>query len=194
MAQSILSYYQMKSLQYLKVLMKLVLMNLNNLDSIGKKMSRWFKYRFSRAYLKMPNCSSFVDESKLFEDQRFALRIIKLVAHNPTSEIHIAPMSERFYLKHRANVYIIIDRNNISISDSSHHYDVRNTDVLHAFLIKFLTRILENRLARLEHETLNMLNHGLHTMLEKFSSKNFKVSKIDTPPSKLKQVFDLVKN
>jgi hypothetical protein len=116
---------------------------------IAKYFKRKLKYFSAKTYLKVASFSKLIDDADLTVEQRTGLKIIKMLASRAESEILIAPISEKYYVKNR-DIFIVIDRNHVSIINSVYHYDLRFSDRVHGHLTSFLRRVIENRRSKME--------------------------------------------
>jgi hypothetical protein len=116
---------------------------------ITKYFKRKLKYFSAKTYLRVTSFSKLIDTVDLTVEQRTGLKIIKMLASQADSEILIAPISEKYYVKNR-DIFIVIDREQVSILNSVYHYDLRFSDKVHSHLTSFLKRVIENRRSKME--------------------------------------------
>lgn len=110
---------------------------------------RKFKYFSAKTYLRVTSFAKLIDDSDLTVEQRTGLKIIKMLASRYDSEILMAPISEKYYVKN-GDIFIVIDRDQVSILNSVYHYDLRFSDRVHGHLTIFLKRVIENRRSKME--------------------------------------------
>jgi hypothetical protein len=140
------------------------------LFEIGKRI----KYKAFRAYLKMPFSKRF-DESKLNDEQRAGIKIVKTLAVQPSSEILLAPISNKYYIEND-EVFVIVSEGKVSIINSVYHYDIYNTDGVSSHLIQFINQVIEKRSLSVERRVRAKIEKSLGTVLEDLNVK-FKQNK-----------------
>lgn len=140
---------------------------------------RWAIYRYRRAYLKVPYWTLGMDDSKLNDEQRLGIKIVKLLASKADSEILIAPISDRYYLKN-GDLFVIVSNQQISIINSVYHYDIYNTDEINRHVIKYLRRVIENRRLRFEEQMRSKIERSLSNILVNLNEKFKKEAALDS--------------
>ncbi len=134
-------------------------------------LKRKLKYFSAKTYLRMTSFSKLIDESDLTDEQRTGLKIIKMLASRSDSEILIAPISEKYYVKN-GDIFIVIDRDQVSILNSVYHYDLRFSDKVHGHLTFFLKRVIENRRSKMESTMRAKVQRSLtHIYSELYASQ-----------------------
>ena len=66
------------------------------------RILRWFKYkttRFYLGYLRMTGITKMLESSELNDEQRIGVKIVKMLAVQKDSEILMAPISNRYFIK-----------------------------------------------------------------------------------------------
>lgn len=115
-----------------------------------------------------------MDSYTLNEEQKNGIRIAKILAVQPSSEILMAPISDRYFIKNQ-EIFIVIDLNRITIINSVYHYDIYISDRTTEQLILFIRRIIEKRRNLMEKEMLSKieksLDHIVINLTEKFNKK-----------------------
>ena len=135
---------------------------------------RWLKYRFARAYAKLPKSSKSFDPSQLNDEQRASVKIVKILAVQPDSEILMAPITDRYFIKNE-EIFIVIDVNRITIINSVYHYDIYVNSITTDYLVRFIRRIIERRRNLMEKEMRSKiersLDHIVADLTQKFNKK-----------------------
>lgn len=136
--------------------------------NVGKiKVFRWFKSKLIRWYLNSNNNKL---NSSLNEEQQSCIKIIKLLASQSESEILMAPISEKFYIKN-GEIFIIIAISKISIINSVYHYDISTNEKMDREIYRVMRRVLENRRNKLEIEMRSKVKKSLFGIAEHLSTK-----------------------
>lgn len=137
-------------------------------------LARWLKYRCVRLYIRLTTFKRAMDSYTLNEEQKNGIRIAKILAVQPSSEILMAPISDRYFIKNQ-EIFIVIDLNRITIINSVYHYDIYISDRTTEQLILFIRRIIEKRRNLMEKEMLSKieksLDHIVINLTEKFNKK-----------------------
>ena len=121
-----------------------------------KKFLVWLKYKLSRRYLRVK--SSLND--KLNDEQKNGIKIVKSLAVRHDSEILMAPLTDRYFIKNN-EIFIILDLNTITIINSVYHYDIYITNKINLDLSKFIRRIIEKKRNKMEREIREKIEKSL---------------------------------
>ena len=140
------------------------------MNQIYFRALRWFKYRYARTYLKLPKLERSLNLLELNDEQISGLQLVRLLAHNPTSEILMAPISDRYYLRN-GEIFIVIDINRISIINSIYHYDIYVSETLGNYLIRFLRKVIEKRRIRMEREMKSKITKSLSIIVNEIQAE-----------------------
>jgi len=132
--------------------------------AIFSRVKTFFKYKSRRIYLKLSVNTLDIDISKLSEEQRAGIQIVKVLARNAESEILVAPISDRYYIRN-GEFFIIVSYQQISIINSVYHYDIFNTESINRHIMRYLRRVMENRRSKMEQEVMNKIQKSLTTIL-----------------------------
>ena len=136
--------------------------------NVGKiKVFRWFKSKLIRWYLNSNNNKL---NSSLNEEQQSCIKIVKLLASQSESEILMAPISEKFYIKN-GEIFIIIAISKISIINSVYHYDISTNEKMDREIYRVMRRVLENRRNKLEIEMRSKVKKSLSGIASHLSTR-----------------------
>jgi hypothetical protein len=136
--------------------------------NVGKiKVFRWFKSKLIRWYL---NSNTNKLNSSLNEEQQSCIKIVKLLASQSESEILMAPISEKFYIKN-GEIFIIIAISKISIINSVYHYDISTNEKMDREIYRVMRRVLENRRNKLEIEMRSKVKKSLSGIATQLSTR-----------------------
>jgi hypothetical protein len=128
--------------------------------SYFERLRKRIKYRFSKTYIKVSSFPTSFDSADLSAEQQSCVKIIKLLATDSDSEILMAPISEKYYIR-KDEIFIVIDRNIVSVINSVYHYDFSFSDKLHGHLTSFLRRVIENRRVKMEATMRSKIQRSL---------------------------------
>ena len=115
------------------------------------KLQTRLKYRLFRVYIRLPKIKPTINEKSLNDEQLSGIRIVKLMAAQSESEILMAPISEKYYIKNK-EIFIVVEANRVTIINSVYHYDIYTNEDITNYLSFFLRRVIEIRRARLERQ------------------------------------------
>jgi hypothetical protein len=115
-----------------------------------------------------------LESSELNDEQRAGVKIVKMLAVQKDSEILMAPISNRYFIKNE-EIFIVLDINRISIINSVYHYDIYINQNTNDHLVDFMRRIIEKRRTLMEKEMRSKieksLDHIVIHLTEKFNKK-----------------------
>jgi len=134
------------------------------------KLQVRIKYLLFRTYIKLPKINPTLDEKSLNDEQRSGIRIVKMLAAQPESEILMAPLSEKYYIKN-LEIFIMVESNRITIINSVYHYDIYTNENMTNYLSFFLRRVIEIRRAKMEKLMLAKIEKSLGHILEDLDTK-----------------------
>lgn len=124
------------------------------------RLFSWLKQRFIRAYLNLTWSARTLNEDALSEEQKIGIRLIKTLSSKPDSEILMAPISDRYYIK-RGDIFVTISRDRVSIINSVYHYDIIYSEKAYGSIVGFIRRVIENRRMKLEATMTNKIERSL---------------------------------
>jgi hypothetical protein len=138
------------------------------------KLFRWFKYRLTRLYLKIIGVKLSLDSTILNDEQKKGVRIVKMLATDKDSEILMAPISNRYFIKND-EIFVVLDLYRITVINSVYHYDIHVTENTSSELAAFMRRIIEKKRSLMEKEMRakieKSLDHIVVHLTEKFNKK-----------------------
>lgn len=118
--------------------------------------------RLSRIYLKLTSFSSSrtIDETTLSDEQQYGLKIIKLLASDSDSDIFMAPISEKYFIK-SGETLVIFCGGQVSILNTIYHYDITYGDRAYIHILSYIRRIMERRRNKVENEARAKIKKSL---------------------------------
>lgn len=139
-----------------------------------KKLVRKLRYRIAKFYLLKLSVGDRIRTERLNEEQKRGLAIFKTLAVQPNSEILMAPLSDKYYIRNE-EIFIVLDANRLSIINSVYHYDIYYSESDLRYLVLYIRRIIERRQEKLEATMLSKIAKSLtHLELDikhKFNKK-----------------------
>lgn len=145
----------------------------------GSLLARWghaiirkFYYWRMRKYVRM----SGMGNRRMNSDQEKCFGIIRNLAAKSDSELMIAPISQKFYIRY-GDIFVIVERGTVSIINGRYHYDISVTDDLNGKITSFLYKVIERRRAALEAEVRSKIDRSLDNIY--YETRNMKGPKKD---------------
>jgi hypothetical protein len=139
-----------------------------------RRLSIWLKYKLTRFYLRVINFKRSIDSTILNDEQKKGVRILKLLAADKDSEILMAPISNRYFIKNE-EIFIVLDLYCITIINSVYHYDIHISEATNSELASFMRRTIEKRRTVMEREMRTKieksLDHIVVHLIDKFNKK-----------------------
>ena len=131
-------------------------MSLNNLLHY---IARRIQYKYIRIRLKLTS-----SKIELNSEQKAGIKIVKMLAYKPESEIMIAPISNKYYIK-SGEIFIVIDVHQMTIINSIYHYDIINSDIVTQQITRFLRKVIERRREKMEILMRAKIQHSLSQII-----------------------------
>jgi hypothetical protein len=125
-----------------------------------KKLFRSIKYKIKKFYLLKLNSSDRLKVEKLNDEQKKGLNIFKTLAVQPDSEILMAPISGKYYIRNE-EIFIVLDINRLSVINSVYHYDIYYNETETRYLAGYIRRIIERRREKLEEKMRSKIDKSL---------------------------------
>lgn len=145
----------------------------------GSLLARWghaiirkFYYWRMRKFVRM----SEMGKRRMNPDQEKCFGIIRNLAAKPESELMIAPISQKFYIRY-GDIFVIVERGTVSIINGVYHYDISVSDDLNSKITTFLYKVIERRRAALEAEVRSKIDRSLDYIY--YETRNMKGPKKD---------------
>lgn len=145
----------------------------------GSLLARWghaiirrFYYWRMRKYVRM----SEMGKRRMTSDQEKCFGIIRNLSAKAESELMIAPISQKFYIRN-GDIFVIVERGTVSIINGVYHYDISVNDDLNSKITTFLYKVIERRRAALEAEVRSKIDRSLDYIY--YETKNLKGPKKD---------------
>lgn len=136
--------------------------------AVNRKFHYWRLRKYARLIQR--------DERRMTSDQEKAFGIIRSLSSKPESELMIAPISEKFFIRN-GDIFVIIERDMVSIINGVYHYDIPMSDGLSTKIRTFLYRVIERRRSVLENEVRSRIDRSLEYIY--YEIKNLKGVKKD---------------
>ena len=125
-----------------------------------KKVISSIRYKIKKFYLLNFVPADRLALHKLNEEQKNGVSIFQTLVLHPDSEILMAPLSGKYYIKNE-ELFIVLDLNMISIINSVYHYDIYYEERETRYLAAYARRIIERRREKLEREMRSKINKSL---------------------------------
>lgn len=138
------------------------------ISSIGHSIFRRFYYWRMRKFIRMSN------RNRNNPDQEKGFGIIRNLASKRDSELMIAPLTNKFYIRN-ADIFVIVDNDTISIINGVYHYDIPIEHDLYTKIKSFLNKVIERRRAEMESVIRSKIDRSLDNIY--YETKNIKSKK-----------------
>jgi len=125
-----------------------------------KRLFRSIKYKIKKFYLLKLNSGDRLKLEKLNDEQKKGLTIFKTLAVQPDSEILMAPISGKYYIRNE-EIFIVLDINRLSVINSVYHYDIYYNETETRYLAAYIRRIIERRREKLEEKIRSKIDRSL---------------------------------
>ena len=98
--------------------------------------------------------------------QEKAIKIVTRLIGHSSSELLMAPISQKYYIKNEEkDLYVILERSSISVINGKYHYDVHLSDFRYEHLIAFFRNRMERDRLKMENEIKAKIERSLDQIL-----------------------------
>lgn len=125
-----------------------------------KKLFRAIRYRIRKFYVLKFGNRDRLKTDLLNEEQKKGVNIFKTLAVQPDSEILMAPLSGKYYIRNE-EIFIVLDLNRLSVINSVYHYDIYYNEAETRYLANYIRRIIERRREKLEKKMRSKIDKSL---------------------------------
>jgi hypothetical protein len=116
------------------------------------------------------------EPQKISETEKMCMSITRMMITHQDSKFLMAPLSGKRYITNKQlDIFIILDRGSISITNHIYHYDVVTNDRNWERLIKMYDGKVETIRQEYEDQIMSQITHSLHKIQDKIkiiSTKN----------------------
>lgn len=134
-----------------------------------KLLKRWIK-RFFVKLNRWSKNNAFNPKRPLTKNESLCIAICRRLINHADSKFLIAPVSQRRYIKNQTlNLFVVLEENQVSITNHVYHYDVNLTESEYRKLRKLYDLKTESIRQNYEDEIKSQIVHSLSTILEKVS-------------------------
>lgn len=125
-----------------------------------KKLFRAIQYKIRKFYVLKIGNRDRLKTDRLNEEQKKGVNIFKTLAVQPDSEILMAPLSGKYYIRNE-EIFIVLDLNRLSVINSVYHYDIYYNEAETRYLANYIRRIIERRREKLEKKMRSKIDKSL---------------------------------
>lgn len=125
-----------------------------------KKLFRAIQYKIRKFYVLKIGNRDRLKTDLLNEEQKKGVNIFKTLAVQPDSEILMAPLSGKYYIRNE-EIFIVLDLNRLSVINSVYHYDIYYNEAETRYLANYIRRIIERRREKLEKKMRSKIDKSL---------------------------------
>jgi len=105
---------------------------------------------------------------KISQTEKMCMSITRMMITHKDSKFDIGPLSsKRYIVNEELELFIILDKGNISITNHIYHYDVVVTDRNWERLIKMYDGKVETIIQKYEDRIMSQITHSLHKIQDK---------------------------
>ena len=130
-----------------------------------------------RAYVKWLqwNRNSLTkEEQKISDTQKMCMSIARSMITHPDSKFLLAPLSGKRYIKNSAmDLFLILDKGTISLTNHVYHYDVVINDRNWDRLTKMYDGKVETIRQEYEDQIMSQIEHSLENIIKKVKTISF---------------------
>lgn len=135
------------------------------------KLIKRFGKRIYVKWLKWNRSYRTDVDNKVSETEKICMSITRSLITHSESKFLLAPLSGKRYIKNEEKgLFIILDRNTISLTNHIYHYDVNVTERNWERLIKMYDGKVETIRQEYEDQIMSQIQHSLHIIQEKIKS------------------------
>lgn len=125
-----------------------------------KRLFRAIRYKIRKFYVLKIGNRDRLKTDLLNEEQKKGVNIFKTLAVQPDSEILMAPLSGKYYIRNE-EIFIVLDLNRLSVINSVYHYDIYYNEAETRYLANYIRRIIERRREKLEKKMRSKIDKSL---------------------------------
>lgn len=125
-----------------------------------KRLFRALRYKIRKFYVLKFGNRDRLKTDLLNEEQKKGVNIFKTLAVQPDSEILMAPLSGKYYIRNE-EIFIVLDLNRLSVINSVYHYDIYYNEAETRYLANYIRRIIERRRDKLEKKMRSKIDKSL---------------------------------
>lgn len=122
-----------------------------------KRFRVWLGEKIRKVGPADPNASN---------SQEKAIKIVSRLIGDSDSELLIAPISGKFYVKNlKKDLYVILERGSVSVINGKYHYDVTVSDTRFDHLYQLFRNRVERDRLKMEREIRSKIEKSLDQIL-----------------------------
>ncbi len=134
-------------------------------------MKKYFKELYVK-FMVWQKYKALSPNHKVTENEIICTSICRKLINDPTSKFLIAPLSYKRYIKNdKLNIFVILDDNQISVSNHIYHYDVTITQRAKDKLCTLYDSKVEKLRQEYEDEIKSQIVHSLSSILQKINKE-----------------------
>jgi hypothetical protein len=134
-------------------------------------MINYIRRTIKRAYVRFifwQKYRSFSGENRGRLSESVCLSICRKLITHPKSELIIAPISDKRYIKNKPlGLFVVLNEKQISITNHVYHYDVMLSQREWDKIINTYNLKMEKTVNNYEDQIHGQIEHSLHTILKK---------------------------